>query len=288
MDFWIATMFLDASQMVGIAKAAEKLGYTGLALADHIAVPASYQSLHPSGQRDVFDERGLFPDSLTSIAAMATATDRLRFMTYVYVVTMREPFSVARQAGTVSTLAQGRLALGVGAGWLREEIELLGQDPRTRGKRLDEMLDIVRAFLEEGTTEYHGEFFDFGPTGMYPKPSHPVPIWVGGKTPVALARAARQDGWLGMNYPMEEIEALLPALSKARKSQAELDGAEKTDFETIVIPLAEPTEALYEDLEKRGVTGTVCAPWGLGDPTYDSESAKIDALATFAERFIRA
>jgi alkanesulfonate monooxygenase SsuD/methylene tetrahydromethanopterin reductase-like flavin-dependent oxidoreductase (luciferase family) len=150
------------------------------------------------------------------------------------------------------------------------------------------MLDIVRAFLEEGTTEYHGEFFDFGPTGMYPKPSHPVPIWVGGKTPVALARAARQDGWLGMNYPMEEIEALLPALSKARKSQAELDGAEKTDFETIVIPLAEPTEALYEDLEKRGVTGTVCAPWGLGDPTYDSESAKIDALATFAERFIRA
>jgi probable F420-dependent oxidoreductase len=287
MDFWIATMFLGADQMVPVARAAESLGYTGLALADHVAVPAHYEALHPSGARNVFDERGLFPDSLTCIASMATATERLRFMTYVYVVTMREPFSVAKQAGTVSTLSQGRFSLGVGAGWLREEIELLGQNPRTRGKRLDEMLDIVRAFLEDGTTEYHGEFFDFGTTGMYPKPSHPVPIWVGGKSPVALARAARHEGWLGMNYPMEEIEALLPALAAARKQQAERDGRERSDFETIVIPLAEPDEPLYVQLAKQGVTGTVCAPWGLGDPTYDSLDAKLDALALFAARFIQ-
>ena len=286
MDFWIATMFLDADQMVPLARAAEDLGYTGLALAVHVAVPANYEALHPSGQKNVFDEHGLFPDSLTCIAAMSTATTRLRFMTYVYVVTMREPFSVAKQAGTVSTLSGGRFALGVGAGWLREEIELLGQDPRVRGRRLDEMLDIVRAFLEDGTTEYHGDFFDFGRAGMYPRPSHPVPIWVGGKSPVALARAARQDGWLGMNYPMDEIETLLPALRDARKVQAERDGAEREGFETIVIPLAAPEESIYETLAKAGFTGTVCAPWGLGDPAYDSLDAKLEALATFAARFI--
>ena len=95
---------------------------------------------------------------------------------------------------------------------------------------------------------------------MYPLPSHSVPIWVGGKSPIALARAARHDGWLGMNYPMEEIEALLPALSEARKRQAERDGAERSDFATLVIPLAEPEEALYEELAKRGVTAYEISP----------------------------
>lgn len=286
MDFWIAAMFLGADQMVGLARAAEEQGYTGLALADHVAVPRGYESLHPSGARDVFDETAPFPDSLTCIAAMATETSRLRFMTYVYVVTMREPFSVAKQVGTVATLSNHRFSLGVGAGWLREEIELLGQDPRTRGRRMDEMLEVIESFLERGTTEHHGEFFDFGPAGMYPRPERRVPIWVGGKTPVALARAARHDGWLGMNYPMAEIETLLPALEQARAKQRAIDGRDKQDFETIVIPLEEPSPALHDDLAKRGVTGTVCSPWPLGDPAYQSLDAKVDAMARYAERFI--
>jgi len=286
MNFWIAAMFLGADQMVGLARAAEELGYTGLALADHIAVPKGYQSLHPSGLRGVFDETAPFPDSFTCIAAMATVTTRLRFMTYVYVLPMREPFSVAKQAGTVATLSNHRFSLGVGAGWLREEIELLGYDPRTRGKRFDEMLEVIHRFLEDGTTEYHGRFFDFGPAGMHPRPERTVPIWVGGKSPIALARAARHDGWLGMNYPMEEIESLLPALNAAREKQAGITGHSREAFETIVIPLETPSPELFQDLAKRGVTGTVCSPWPLGDPAFESLQSKVDALGQFAERFI--
>ena len=129
MEFWIATMFLDASQMVGVARAAEALGYTGLALADHVAVPGKYESLHPSGERNVFDEEALFPDSLSCIAAMSTVTERLRFMTYVYVLTMREPYSVAKQVGTVSTLCQGRFSLGVGVIPVATELADLGPLP---------------------------------------------------------------------------------------------------------------------------------------------------------------
>ena len=282
MQFWIAAMFMPADQMVGLARAAEALGYTGLALADHVAVPAGYTSLHPSGARDVFDEGSPFPDSLTCIAAMATATTRLRFMTYVYVLPMREPFSVAKQAGTVATLAEGRFALGVGAGWLREEITLLGQDPRMRGGRMDEMLDVIRAFLRDGTAEYHGQHFDFGPTGVHPLPTHDVPIWVGGKSPVALARAARQDGWLGMNYPMAEIEQLLPALADARKREGT-----PSDAETIVIPLEPPSAETYARLSELGVTGTVCSPWALGDPACESLDAKLEGLERFAREFIQ-
>ena len=84
-------------------------------------------------------------------------------------------------------------------GWLREEIELFGHDPRVRGRRMDEMLEIIRRFWREGVAEYHGEFFDFGPTGMFPLPS-PVPLTVASMTtgpagfsaPVVMSRACRR------------------------------------------------------------------------------------------------
>jgi probable F420-dependent oxidoreductase len=288
MDFWVASLFVHTRQLVGLARAAEELGFTGVAVSDHVAIPQGFRSAHPSGGPPPFDHTAVFPDALTSIAAMATATRRLRFMTYVYVLPMRDPFSVAKLAGTVALLADDRFALGVGAGWLYEEMALLGGGAGKRGARLDEMLALVRRFLDDGIAEAHGAVFEFGPTGIFPKPERRVPIWVGGKSPAALARAAAYDGWLGMDYPMEEIRRLLPELARARARRPDYAMREAEPFEIIVIPLAGQNAASYAELAALGVTGTVCAPWPLGDPEYASLAPKVAAMREFAQRFITA
>lgn len=286
MQFWMPYMFEDTSQMLAVAKAADELGFAGLALADHIAIPQGFASVHPSGENPM-DHTGAFPDPFTSIAAMATVTTRLRFMPYVYILPMREPFTVAKQAATVAALAQYRLSIGVGVGWLREEIDLLGQDPGTRGRRTDEMIEVMRRFWRDGTAEFHGEFYDFGPTGMYPRPEGPIPVWIGGKSQTALARAARNDGWLGMNYDLDEIDVLLGRLRDARAAAAD-DGLDPArPFEVMVIANAEPCAALYDDLAAKGVTATMGMPWYPGDPAFASLDAKLDAMAAFADVYLR-
>lgn len=284
MRYWLCVMFEDNSQLLDIARFAEEVGFHGIAVADHVAVPHGFTSVHPSGESP-FVPTTNFPDPFTTMAAMAAVTTRLHFLPYVYVLPMREPFSVAKQAGTVAMLSDNRFALGVGAGWLREEFELLGHDPRTRGARMDEMITIIRGFWDQGTFEFHGRHFDFGPTSMYPKPDHHVPIWVGGKSDAALRRAARNDGWLGMNYPLDEIDVLLGKLADERKRVADEKGGDRP-FETMVIPNALPSRELDAELEGKGVTSTIALAWPVGDPAFASLDAKRDAMATYAsERF---
>lgn len=287
MDFWLAALFVHTRQLVGLAKAAEALGFTGIAVSDHVAIPQGFRATHPSGGPAPFDHTALFPDALTAIAAMATATSRLRFMTYVYVLPMRDPFSVAKQAGTVALLADDRFALGVGAGWLHEEMALVGGDTGPRGARMDAMLALVRRFLDDGVAESQTGPFRFGPTGIFPKPERRVPIWVGGKSPAALARAAGFDGWLGMDYPMQEIRRLLPALAEARARRGDDAVSRTLPFEIIVIPLDGQNAANFAELSALGVTGTVCAPWPLTDPAYASLAAKVEAMERFSRQFIR-
>jgi len=285
MRFWMAYMFEDTTQMLDVARAADEMGFAGIALADHIAVPERFASTHPSGENP-FDHRTFFPDPFTSIAAMASVTTRLQFMPYVYILPMRDPFSVAKQAGTAAAFATRRMALGVGVGWLREELELLGFDPATRGRRTDEMIEILRRFWRDGVAEFHGEFYDFGPTGMFPTPGGEVPIWIGGKSATALARAARNDGWLGMNYDLDEIDVLLGALHEARARAADLGVARSGSFETMVIPNVLATHGVYDALESKGVTSTICMPWMPGDAAVATVGAKIDAMRTFADLFL--
>jgi probable F420-dependent oxidoreductase len=286
MDFWLGYIDEDPSQVIEVARIAEAAGYRGLALADHVAVPCRFDSVHPSGGPTPFDHRSDFPDPLVTAAAVLSATTMLEVMTYVYVLPAREPFSVASQVATLDLLSGGRFRFGVGAGWLEEEIALLGHPVRGRGRRMDEMLEVIRRFWTEDAVEFHGEFFDFGPTGVAPHPRGHVPIWVGGKSPAALARAARHDGWLGMNYDLDEVYALLDALAEARAGVA-TERQSGSGFETFVIPNAEPDEALFADLARRGVTATMGAAWPYGATGFESLEAKREAIEAFAGRFIR-
>jgi probable F420-dependent oxidoreductase len=286
LEHWLPVMFEDPAQILDIARIAEEAGFTGVALADHVAIPMGFESVHGSGHNP-FDERSPFYDPIATAAAMAAVTSRLRIMTYVYVVTMRDPFTVAKQAGTLALLSEGRFALGVGAGWLVEEIRLLGQRPSDRGARMDEYLDVIHAFLHDGVVEYHGKHLDFGPTAMFPVPPDPPPIWVGGKARAALARAARFDGWLCMDYPYDDMLAQLDLVNELRRRVAAEVGPPRRPPQTLVVtvPPPAPSPELHARLAERGATATISVPWYPGDPAFASLDAKRSAMLAWSERY---
>ncbi|WP_191907838.1 LLM class flavin-dependent oxidoreductase [Nocardioides cynanchi] len=133
-------------------------------------------------------------------AATLLATGDLPVYVGLYLLALRHPVLVARQLSTLAESAPGRLVLGVGVGGEdRHEVEVCGVDPRTRGRRTDECLAVLRGLLAGDPVTHHGDFFDLEEALVLPAPSLPVPIVVGGRSDAALARAARfGDGWLGI------------------------------------------------------------------------------------------
>lgn len=143
---------------------------------------------------------GVGNDGLTDAASVVTATDALDVYLAVYLMVLRHPVLVARQIVTVAQLAPGRLSLGLGiAGDDRREVEACGVDPRTRGRRMDESLSLVRRLLDGEMVTHDGEFFTLEETALRPVPEQRVPLVVGGRSDAALRRAGRLgDGWLGI------------------------------------------------------------------------------------------
>jgi alkanesulfonate monooxygenase SsuD/methylene tetrahydromethanopterin reductase-like flavin-dependent oxidoreductase (luciferase family) len=138
-------------------------------------------------------------DGLIDAAALLAAGP-LPVYVGLYLLALRHPVLVARQLSTLAEAAPGRLVLGVGVGGEdRREVEMCGVDPRTRGRRMDECLTVLRALLAGGSVTHQGRFFDLDEAVILPAPSPPVPLVVGGRSDAALARAARLgDGWLGI------------------------------------------------------------------------------------------
>jgi alkanesulfonate monooxygenase SsuD/methylene tetrahydromethanopterin reductase-like flavin-dependent oxidoreductase (luciferase family) len=143
---------------------------------------------------------GLGNDGLTDVASLVTANERLAVHLAVYLLVLRHPLAVARQLLTVAQLAPGRLTLGVGVGGDdRDEVQACGIDPRTRGRRMDEALTIVRRLVAGEQLDFAGEFFELNEAALVPIPEVPVPIIVGGRSEAAVRRAGRLgDGWLGI------------------------------------------------------------------------------------------
>jgi len=212
MKFWLTLNFEPPELLLKYARKAEELGFEGVVLPDHVVVKEKPRTPHPSN----FELRAdhLFVDPLIAYTAMATVTTRLKFLSYVYVVPLRDPFTLAKQASSVAVMSNNRYILGTGVGWLKEEFETMGQDFHTRGKRMDEMLTIVRDFWDDGYAEFKGEFFNFPRSGMFPVPERPIPIWIGGHSMPAARRAAHFDGYMPMR-PLLDPDGALDAQTQA-------------------------------------------------------------------------
>src|ERR1044072_2430288 len=155
MKIYVSAAFLDTSEVVESARAADDLVYDGLGIPDHVINLETLQTPYPytkDGKRrwEAFTD---WPDPWVIIGAIALVTTRLRFVTTVYLTAWRDPYSAAKSIGTAAFLAQGRLELGIGVGWCVEEFTLMGQRFDRRGKRTDERLELVAELWAAGGPE---------------------------------------------------------------------------------------------------------------------------------------
>lgn len=184
----------DPAALRDYAQQAEELGYSHLLAYDHILGADQAGHAQPRGP---FGAEQMFHEPLTVFSFLAGATSRIELVTGVLVLPQRQTALVAKQAAEVAVLSGGRLRLGVGSGWNDVEYEALGASFRTRGRRLDEQIRVLRALWENPVVELDAEFHRIPNAGVHPRPPGKVPIWFGGSSVPAYERAARVgDGFL--------------------------------------------------------------------------------------------
>jgi len=177
----------------------EALGFHSVMIADHVVFPTTITSKYPYTVSGVFPGQGDALEQLTLVTFAAAKSRRLRLVTSVMIVPYRNPVVTAKALATIDVLSNGRLTVGVGVGWLREEFEALAApDFDRRGAVSDEYLRIFKALWTQNPASFQGRFYQFDRLRCLPQPvqkPHP-PIWVGGHSRAALRRAARYgDGW---------------------------------------------------------------------------------------------
>lgn len=278
MKFYVSSAFLNTPDIIEIARAADELGYDGLGIPDHVVNLETLQTPYPytkDGQRrwQPFTD---WPDPWVLVGALAQVTTRLKFVTTVYIPAMRNPYSAAKAIGTAALLASGRIELGIGVGWCREEFELMGEQFAARGKRTEEMIDLMRELWSPGWTEFDGSFYQAPRLEMQPTPP-PIPVYVGGLSDIALRRAARYDGWIG---DLIKTDDAIEAVGRLRDLRAE-NGLGMDDF-TILTPLTDAfTVAHYRRAEEAGITGIITMPWMFYAGPDATLAEKIDGLRRF-------
>jgi probable F420-dependent oxidoreductase len=225
-----------------IARKGEELGFDTLLTGDHILVPRNISSVYP------YTEGGEFPGSgsgesmeqITLLSYIAGQTSKIRLVTSVLIVPHRNPLIAAKSLATLDVLSGGRLVVGVGVGWMREEFEALGLPPfEERGAVTDEYIRAFKVLWTEDDPHFDGKYISFDDISFLPKPvqkPHP-PIWVGGESRPALRRTAElADGWypLGSNptFPMGTPEQLKAGLERLA-GYAERFGRDPSTIETI-------------------------------------------------------
>jgi probable F420-dependent oxidoreductase len=194
--FFLYGTYIPADQLVETAQLAERLGFAGITIPDHVVYPFETATSYPyAGDpktgRAPWDEHCEWLDTFVAASAILASTERLQVLPGIFVLPMRDPLIVAKGASTLGALFPGRFLLGVGAGWLREEFEILGFDFETRGPRSDESIEVLRKLFTGDRVEHEGRFFSFPALNMRPAPQPPVPIYIGGDAKPALRRAAR-------------------------------------------------------------------------------------------------
>jgi probable F420-dependent oxidoreductase len=202
------------------AQAAEEAGFESVWLPEHLVFPVAMQgSPHAGESHPPIPSQTPAFDALMALAAIAATTKNVRLGTNVYNIGLRHPFVTARAIATLDVLSQGRVEFGIGASWLEEEWDVTGLDFATRGRRVDETIEICRRLWSEDIVEHHGEFFDFGPVMFNPKPvQQPQPhLVIGGDGAAAKRRAALVgDGWIPMNHSLDQLPAALAEINERR------------------------------------------------------------------------
>jgi probable F420-dependent oxidoreductase len=275
----------DPTHYLPLARATEEAGWTSFIVPDSICYPEISDSKYPytpDGDRRFLEDKP-FIEPFSLIPAMAAVTARLRFTTFVVKLPIRLPVLVAKSAASVAVLSGNRFGFGVGTSPWIEDFRVCGQDWRSRGKRMDEMITIIRGLTRGGFFEFHGTYYDLPSIKICPVPSAPIPILIGGHAEAALRRAARVgDGW--MHAGSDDLGQMLRRLMELRQEY----GREQTAFEIHVISLDAYTVEGVHRLEDLGVTDVIV---GFRDAYHEKKDSmslqqKIDALRCYANEVI--
>jgi probable F420-dependent oxidoreductase len=285
MRFSHAESMCDPSHYLPLAIAAEQAGWASLTVPDSICYPEVSDGEYPytpDGSREFLDGKP-FIEPFSLIPAMGAVTERIRFTTFVLKLPVRLPVLVAKSAASVAVLTGNRLGLGVGFSPWREDFKACGQDWKSRGKRMDEMIEIIRGLLTGDYFEFHGKHYDIDSIKICPVPTEPLPILFGGHSEPMLRRAARiGDGWMHAGSDQETLERLIARIGDLRK----VFGRDREPFEIHVISPDEITIEGVHRLEDLGVTDVIVSLRNPYDPDTQTLKQKIDTLRRFADDVI--
>lgn len=211
-QFGIQTYDYPPDQLLALAKAADRLGFEGLWMGEHYVNPSSFKSEHPGhtertevNEDDILGPHVTLYDPWFFLGAVAGATKHLKIGTAITIVPLMHPLLLARATSTAYHVSGGRFRLGTGAGWLKEEFDILEVPFNERGSRLDEAIEILQKAWAGGYFEHSGKHYQFDCSQQVTKDPTPIPLVIGGNTGPALRRVARvADMW--MNSAMISLD----------------------------------------------------------------------------------
>ena len=237
------------------AMKAESTGFSSIWVNDHIAVPDRLEKTDAGDRQSQYlDRRNQdIIESLVLIGYLSALTSKIAIGTSVFGLPLRNPVVAAKQLGSLDHLSDSRLLLGVGLGWMREEYEILNVPFKTRGRRVDEWLDVLKSLWSDDVASFAGEFFAFRDAVMRPRPAEgAIPIWIGGRTEAGARRAARiGDAWHPSHFTVEELRNWIPTL---RTYCAEA-GRPEDQVEVTSRRRVRPGDAGTEDLDVERILG---------------------------------
>jgi probable F420-dependent oxidoreductase len=299
MRFSFAESMCDPSHYAPLAVAAERAGWTSFVVPDSICYPEISESRYPytpDGDREFLQGKP-FLEPFTLIPALGAVTERLRFTTFVVKLPIRQPVLVAKQVASVAVLTGNRFGFGVGLSPWPEDFLVTGTDWKSRGKRMDEMIAIIRGLTARAGAaagspdecgpgdflEFHGRHYDLESIQICPVPTQPVPILIGGHAEPALRRAARLgDGWMHAGGDAGELARLLGRLAELRVEY----GRDREPFEVHVISMDGYTVDGVRRLEDLGVTDAIVGFRNAYEKDTMAVAQKIEALERFADQVI--
>jgi len=185
----------DPAAIKAYAEAVESMGFTHVLVFDHVL---GANPERPGGWKGPYTYRHAFHEPFVLFGFLAAATQRLELVTGIVILPQRQTALVAKQAAAVDVLSGGRLRLGVGVGWNPVEFEALGEDFKTRGRRVEEQVEVMRALWTNELVTFTGKYHRLPDAGLNPLPvQRPIPVWMGGESEVVQQRMARvADGWM--------------------------------------------------------------------------------------------
>lgn len=286
-DVWVPTAspFTTPELLAALGAEAERRGIGTIWVGEHVVLFDEYASSYPyaeDGKIPAAPDTGLL-EPLATLTYLAAHTTTVRLGTAMLLLPQRSPVYTAKEVATLDYLSHGRVDLGIGVGWLREEFEAAGVSWANRGKRTDEYLEVLRTLWCDDPSSFAGDLYTLEPCHMFPKPvqaPHP-PVHIGGESEAALARTARAgQGWHTFNRTPDELAQPLARLDQLLAEQ----GRDRSEVRITVCPYFKPLDAdLTEQYAAAGAdaVAALLMPFTVDDvvPAFEAIQPVLDRAA---------